>query len=139
MIARGFVLSVRRIALLGSLALALLWGWAPAPAGASPTQESMFQDDNLIVYGSPQVVTQTLARLKALGVDRIRVSVFWKLVALSLIWAYLHHFIAGLRHLWMDISHAAVSKEFGKSSAVFTLAVSIGLALVLGAKLFGLY
>jgi succinate dehydrogenase / fumarate reductase cytochrome b subunit len=63
----------------------------------------------------------------------------WKLVALALIWAYLHHFIAGLRHLWMDISHAAVSKEFGKSSAVFTLAVSIGLTLVLGAKLFGLY
>ena len=63
----------------------------------------------------------------------------WKLVALALIWAYLHHFIAGLRHLWMDTSHAAVSKEFGKSSAVFTLAVSIGLTLVLGAKLFGLY
>ncbi|UUZ76744.1 succinate dehydrogenase, cytochrome b556 subunit [Polaromonas sp. P1(28)-13] len=63
----------------------------------------------------------------------------WKLVALALIWAYLHHFIAGLRHLWMDVSHAAVSKEFGKSSAVFTLAVSVGLTLVLGAKLFGLY
>src|SRR5262249_44640192 len=27
-----------------------------------------------------------------------------KLVALGLIWAYLHHFIAGLRHLWMDVS-----------------------------------
>jgi succinate dehydrogenase / fumarate reductase cytochrome b subunit len=39
--------------------------------------------------------------------------VIWKLVALALIWAYLHHFIAGLRHLWMDVSHAAVSKEFG--------------------------
>ncbi len=37
-------------------------------------------------------------------------GVFWKLVALALIWAYLHHFIAGLRHLWMDISHEAVSK-----------------------------
>lgn len=64
---------------------------------------------------------------------------FFKLIALALIWAYLHHFIAGLRHLWMDISHSAVSKEFGKSSAMFTLAVSIGLTLVLGAKLFGLY
>ena len=63
----------------------------------------------------------------------------WKLVALALIWAYLHHFIAGLRHLWMDTSHEAVSKEFGKSSAVFTLAVSVGLPLILGAKLFGLY
>lgn len=64
---------------------------------------------------------------------------FLKLVALALIWAYLHHFIAGLRHLWMDVSHAAVSKEFGKSSAVTTLVLSIGLAVVLGAKLFGLY
>jgi succinate dehydrogenase / fumarate reductase cytochrome b subunit len=64
---------------------------------------------------------------------------FIKLVALALIWAYLHHFIAGLRHLWMDISHAAVSKEFGKSSALVTLALSIGLTLILGAKLFGLY
>jgi succinate dehydrogenase / fumarate reductase cytochrome b subunit len=66
-------------------------------------------------------------------------GVLWKLVALALIWAYLHHFIAGVRHLWMDTHHEAVSKEFGKSSAAFTLAVSIGLTIVLGAKLFGLY
>ncbi|MGE4377165.1 MAG: succinate dehydrogenase, cytochrome b556 subunit [Burkholderiaceae bacterium] len=64
---------------------------------------------------------------------------FIKLVALALIWAYLHHFTAGLRHLWMDISHEAVSKEFGKTSAVVTLVISIALTLVLGAKLFGLY
>ncbi len=64
---------------------------------------------------------------------------FIKLVALALIWAYLHHLIAGLRHLWMDTHHDAVSKEFGKSSAVATLAISVGLTLVLGAKLFGLY
>jgi succinate dehydrogenase / fumarate reductase cytochrome b subunit len=64
---------------------------------------------------------------------------FFKLVALALIWAYLHHFCAGLRHLWMDVSHKAVSKQFGKSSAVTTLALSIGLTVVLGAKLFGLY
>jgi succinate dehydrogenase / fumarate reductase cytochrome b subunit len=64
---------------------------------------------------------------------------FFKLVALALIWAYLHHFIAGLRHLWMDTSHDAVTKEFGASSAKFTLALSIGLTVVLAAKLFGLY
>jgi len=63
---------------------------------------------------------------------------FVKLVALSIIWAFLHHLIAGLRHLWMDARHA-VTKEFGKSSAIFTLALSVGLSLVLGAKLFGLY
>jgi succinate dehydrogenase / fumarate reductase cytochrome b subunit len=64
---------------------------------------------------------------------------FIKLVALGLIWAYLHHFIAGVRHLWMDVSHAAVSKSFGMKSAQFTLIVSLLLTVVLGAKLFGLY
>ena len=61
-----------------------------------------------------------------------------KLAALALIWAYLHHMIAGLRHLYMDMRHA-VSKEFGKSSAVVTLVLSLGLTAALGAKLFGLY
>jgi len=61
-----------------------------------------------------------------------------QLVALVLIWAYLHHLIAGVRHLYMDANHA-VSKEFGKSSAVVTLVLSLGLTAALGAKLFGLY
>jgi len=60
---------------------------------------------------------------------------FIKLVALALIWSYLHHFIAGLRHLWMDATHA-VTKEFGRSSAIFTLAASVVLTLALGFKLF---
>ena len=61
-----------------------------------------------------------------------------KLVVLALIWGYLHHFIAGVRHLYMDMTHS-VSKEFGKSSALVTLVLSLGLTVVLGAKLFGLY
>jgi succinate dehydrogenase / fumarate reductase cytochrome b subunit len=63
---------------------------------------------------------------------------FMKLVALALIWAYLHHFIAGVRHLWMDINHA-VSKEFGRSSAIVTLSLGSLLTLALGLKLFGVY
>ena len=66
-------------------------------------------------------------------------GVLVKLVALALIWAYLHHFIAGVRHVWMDISHKAVSKEFGGLSAKVTLALSLGLTVVLGLKLFGVY
>jgi succinate dehydrogenase / fumarate reductase, cytochrome b subunit len=50
----------------------------------------------------------------------------------------LHHLIAGVRHIYMD-AHHAVSKEFGKSSAVVTLVLSLGLTGALGAKLFGLY
>ena len=60
---------------------------------------------------------------------------FYKLVALALIWSYLHHLIAGVRHLWMDATHA-VTKEFGRQSAIVTLVVSIVLTLALGAKLF---
>ena len=60
---------------------------------------------------------------------------FLKLVALALIWAYLHHLIAGLRHLWMDATHA-VTKEFGHLSAIATLALSVALTLALGFKLF---
>jgi succinate dehydrogenase / fumarate reductase, cytochrome b subunit len=61
-----------------------------------------------------------------------------KLVALGLIWAYLHHFFAGLRHIRMDIFHT-VSKEAGKRTAAITLVLSLGLTVILGAKLFGLY
>jgi succinate dehydrogenase / fumarate reductase cytochrome b subunit len=61
-----------------------------------------------------------------------------KLAALALIWAFLHHFVAGLRHVWMDATHS-VSKEFGRQSAVFTLALSGLLTVLLGAKLFGVY
>jgi succinate dehydrogenase / fumarate reductase, cytochrome b subunit len=64
---------------------------------------------------------------------------FIKLVALAIIWAYLHHLIAGLRHLFMDVSHSSVTKQFGHNSALAVLVLSIGLTIILGAKLFGLY
>lgn len=66
-------------------------------------------------------------------------GVLVKLVALALIWAYLHHLFAGVRHLWMDVSHAAVSKEWGGTSAKVVLVLSLLFTAVLGAKLFGLY
>ena len=61
-----------------------------------------------------------------------------KLAVLALIWAYLHHAIAGVRHLWMDMTHS-VTKEQGRSSAIVTLAASLVLTVLLGARLFGLY
>ncbi len=63
----------------------------------------------------------------------------WKLVALGLIWASLHHFIAGMRHLWMDTHHEHVTKDIGRQSAAAVLLATLALTLVLGAKLFGLY
>ncbi|KAB2875775.1 MAG: succinate dehydrogenase, cytochrome b556 subunit [Burkholderiaceae bacterium] len=61
-----------------------------------------------------------------------------KLVVLALIWAYLHHVLAGVRHLWMDIVHD-VSLKQGRVSAATTLVLSGVLTVVLGARLFGLF
>ena len=58
-----------------------------------------------------------------------------KLIVLALIWAYLHHLIAGVRHLWMDATHS-VGNEFGRQSAVVTLVLAVLLTLALGYKLF---
>ncbi|MDM0012683.1 succinate dehydrogenase, cytochrome b556 subunit [Variovorax sp. J22P168] len=83
----------------------------------------------------------SFARFKAAFNSGIGFLPGWliKLVALALIWAYLHHFIAGLRHLYMDVNHHAVDKKSGNSTALATLALSVLMTVVLGAKLFGLY
>jgi hypothetical protein len=66
-----------RTALAGLLALALL----VAPAHASQTQESILMDDSLFVYAQPDKLDARFAEAKALGFDRIRVSVYWRLLA----------------------------------------------------------
>jgi hypothetical protein len=63
-----------------ALAAAAAFAIAP-PAAASPAQESVLMDDAKIVYASPEELQTTLREIKALGVDRIRVSILWKLVA----------------------------------------------------------
>jgi hypothetical protein len=55
--------------------------WLVPAASANSTQETQFQDDTLLVYKTQAEVAQTLNTLRSLGVDRIRVSVFWRLVA----------------------------------------------------------
>ena len=68
------------VALVGALALPAALR-APA-AHASRTMETSFQDDNLLVYGfSASTVGRTLDTLRDLGVDRLRISVFWNIVA----------------------------------------------------------
>ena len=60
---------------------------------------------------------------------------FFKLVAFGLIWAYVQHFIAGLRHVWMDMTHAT-GLAFGRQSAIATLVATAILTIALGARLF---
>jgi hypothetical protein len=70
----------RPASLLALLALAVALG-APAAARASAGQESLFQDDNLLIFSGPARASSTLDTLAGLGVDRIRVSLFWGAVA----------------------------------------------------------
>jgi hypothetical protein len=62
------------------LACAVLALAAPA-AVASSTQESIFQDDNRLLYSPPAEVDRTLDILRSLGVDRLRLTILWKAVA----------------------------------------------------------
>lgn len=61
-----------------------------------------------------------------------------KLAILALVWSYLHHFCAGIRHLLMDL-HMGLDKDSGRKSAVAVFAVSIPLTLLVALKLFGAF
>jgi hypothetical protein len=54
---------------------------APAGAGASGSQTSILMDDPKVVYSAPERLEGTLAEMKGLGADWVRVSVFWHLLA----------------------------------------------------------
>lgn len=59
-----------------------------------------------------------------------------KLIFLVLIWAYLHHFCAGIRYLILD-SHHGIDKYSAQKSAGVVFGASLGLTLVFAFKLFG--
>lgn len=56
----------------------------------------------------------------------------------GLVWAYLHHFCAGIRFLLLDM-HIGLDKEGARRSAVAVLAISLGLTALLAAKLLGVF
>lgn len=57
-----------------------------------------------------------------------------KLMLLGLMWAFLHHFCAGLRYLAIDL-HLLPTLAAARASSVWVLAVSLTLTIVLGVKL----
>jgi succinate dehydrogenase / fumarate reductase, cytochrome b subunit len=61
-----------------------------------------------------------------------------KIVVLVLIWAYLHHFCAGIRHLFMDV-HLGLEKESGRNTALAVFAVSLVLWVAFALKTFGAF
>lgn len=83
----------------------------------------------------------SFAKLKSVFENGAGIVPGWlmKLVVLAVLWAYLHHLVAGLRFLLLDVKHSAVDKQRAARSARWVLIVSLSLTLVLSAKIFGLY
>lgn len=71
------------------------------------------------------------------GFARFRVLVGHPLAKLSmlvLLWAYLHHLCAGVRHLFLDIE-VGVELKAARRSAFAVFAVSLALTAFIGARL----
>ena len=65
-------------------------------------------------------------------------SIFVKLVLLALLWAFMHHFVAGIRYLILDLL-VGLDREQARKNALAVFAVSLPLTLVAALKLFGVF
>ena len=63
---------------------------------------------------------------------------FVKLILFGLIWAFLHHFCAGIRFLLLDL-HVGIEKQQSQTSAKAVLAVSLALSLIVAIKFLGVF
>jgi hypothetical protein len=64
-----------------SLTTVLLAAWAAPAARASDNQLSVMMDDDSLLYRGDAVRDQTLEAMKAEGVDEVRVTVLWSVIA----------------------------------------------------------
>ena len=76
---RAFAVAATIAALV--CALAVFEFALPSPARASGNQVSMLLDDDQLIYTSTQHMVQTLDTLHSLGIDVVKVSMVWQLVA----------------------------------------------------------
>lgn len=57
-----------------------------------------------------------------------------KLVVLGLAWAYLHHLIAGIRHLALDL-HIGTDLEAARRSSAIVFVLALALTVIVGIRL----
>ena len=57
-----------------------------------------------------------------------------KLVLIGFVWAYLHHFCAGIRYLLLDV-HQGIELVPARRSSAVVIAVSLALTLIAGVRL----
>jgi succinate dehydrogenase / fumarate reductase cytochrome b subunit len=61
-----------------------------------------------------------------------------KLILVFLIWGFLHHFVAGIRYLLLDL-HIGVELPQARRNALAVFAISLPLTLVAALKIFGAF
>lgn len=79
----------------------------------------------LWLFAASLTSTESFATFKA-----VFASLPVKVIVAGLIWAFVHHFCAGIRFLLLDM-HVGIEKEAARKSAGIVLAVSIPLTLIL--------
>ena len=68
----------------------------------------------------------------------ITANVFFKLLLVLLIWAFLHHLVAGVRYLLLDL-HLGIDLKSARASAIAVYAVSLPLTFIAALKVFGVF
>ena len=79
----------------------------------------------LWLFSASLTSAETFADFKA-----ISASLPAKVIVAGLLWAFVHHFCAGIRFLLLDL-HVGIEKEAARQSAAVVFAVSIPLTLIL--------
>ena len=62
------------------------------------------------------------------------VVAIWCGMLIGLLWAYMHHFCAGIRFLLLDL-HKGTDLQAARNSSRIVLVVSIALTVIIGVKL----
>ena len=83
----------------------------------------------LCLFGSSLESSGTFAAFKAWISNPL-----CKVLLLGILWAYLHHFCAGVRHLLMDM-HIGLELQSARATSYAVLAVSLVLTAVIGGLL----
>jgi succinate dehydrogenase / fumarate reductase cytochrome b subunit len=65
---------------------------------------------------------------------------YWlvKIALVLLAWAFIHHLVAGIRYLLLDL-HVGVDRAAARSSALAVYAVSLPLTLLAALRIFGVF
>jgi succinate dehydrogenase / fumarate reductase cytochrome b subunit len=92
----------------------------------------------LFLFGIPLLlcaVQRSLQSPEAFAeIQAVAANPLAKIILIGFIWAYLHHFCAGIRFLLLDV-HRGIELAAARRSSVAVLIVSLALTLIIGVRI----